>query len=433
MYLHTYQVGALSSWSFVTPTASHHRLAGRGVARARAARSGGEYWHKTTRNSPIDVRLVITLSSLLSAFLQLNHSATQPPTTHTSNTSVPTSSRRVILFSMSHYVPSDHQADFLSGISNAGEGFGEDAFTADRPPQYNDSNRVPQTVVQDLMLSEMQDVGDHYPASCDTDSTATVLPPIAAATTATATTATPIRPHILYHVNRDYNGALEPLTEHAVAALNNDFRNGSYSGNVDEWVYGRSQCPPSDPEDLNMSVFRHPHTRTDSTLGSSWTVVSSSTPSGSQMEHVADCICAAGLQFADVPAFPMGHDHYDGDDVDDDVDDDHDDEDEDVHPITDVIIMKSMMMRVVHGHHPRRVYPLDMKSRRPPLAVRDMLDDDEDDDDVAFAAAAAAARRRASRRATTLVGVWVNFLFGGAEIVVVALFVSIGSHISDGR
>lgn len=65
--------------------------------------------------------------------------------------------------------------------------------------------------------------------------------------------------------------------------------------------------------------------------------------------------------------------------------------------------------------------------------MRDMLDDDEDDDDVAFAAAAAAARRRASRRATTLVGVWVNFLFGGAEIVVVALFVSIGSHISDGR
>ncbi|KAI0446700.1 hypothetical protein F4803DRAFT_448739 [Xylaria telfairii] len=204
---------------------------------------------------------------------------------------------------MSHYVPSDDQVEFLSGISNTGEGFDEDGFTAVRPPQYNDSNCVPQTDVQDLMLPEMQDAGHHYPASCDTDSTATILPGKAAATAAAA----PTRSYIFYHLNRDYNGAVEPLTEHAVAALNDDFRNGSYNGNVGEWVNGRSQFPPKDPMDLNLSVFRHPRTRTASTLGSSWTIVSSTTPSGSQMEHVADDICAAGLQFADVPAFPMGH------------------------------------------------------------------------------------------------------------------------------
>ncbi|KAI0460061.1 hypothetical protein F5B21DRAFT_128879 [Xylaria acuta] len=204
---------------------------------------------------------------------------------------------------MSHRLPSEDQAEFLSGIDNAGEEFDyQDAFTAGCPPQYHDSNQAPQTVVQDAMLSQMQGIRDHYPASCRTDSTATVLADKAVATA----TATQPRPHIFYHVNRDYNGAAEPLTEEAVAALNDDFRNGSYNGNVGEWVRGRSQFPPSDPVDLNLSVLRNPRTRTDSTLGSSWTVVSSTTPSGSQMEHVADVICAAGLQFADVPASPTG-------------------------------------------------------------------------------------------------------------------------------
>ncbi|KAI0192956.1 hypothetical protein EV127DRAFT_27721 [Xylaria flabelliformis] len=203
---------------------------------------------------------------------------------------------------MSHYLSSEDQMEILSGLDNTDEAFNyEDAFTAGRPPQYNDSNHVPQTVVQDLMPSQMQGIRDYYPASCRTDSTATVL-----ADKDTVTATAPTRDYVLYHVNRNYEGDAEPLTEYAIAALNNDFNNRSYGGNVDEWVRGRSQFPPSDPVDLSMSVFRSPRTRTDSTVGSSWTMVSSMTPSSSQTEHMADVICAAGLQFADVPAFPVG-------------------------------------------------------------------------------------------------------------------------------
>ncbi|KAI1752056.1 hypothetical protein F4782DRAFT_167620 [Xylaria castorea] len=203
---------------------------------------------------------------------------------------------------MSHQLPPEDQVEILSRLDNTDEEFDyEDAFTPGRPPQYNDNNQVPQTVVQDLKLSQMQGTEDHYPASCRTDSTATVLADKAPPTA----TATPMREYIFYHVNRDYNGATEPLTEHAIAALDNDFRNGSYNGNVDEWARDRSQFPPSDPVDLNLSVFRSPRSRTDSTVGSSWTIVSSATPSSSQTEHMADDIRAAGLQFADVPASPM--------------------------------------------------------------------------------------------------------------------------------
>ncbi|KAI0546797.1 hypothetical protein F4679DRAFT_401692 [Xylaria curta] len=207
---------------------------------------------------------------------------------------------------MSHYLSSEDQVEILSRLDDTDDAFGyEDAFTAGRPPQYNNSNQVPQTVGQDIIPSQMQGTIDHYPTSCRTESTATVLADKdTVAATATAT-ATPTRDYILYHVNRNYEGDAEPLTEYAIAALNNDFHNRSYSGNVDEWVRGRSQFPPSDPVDLNMSVFRSPHTRTDSTVGSSWTIVSM-TSSSSRAEHMADVICAAGLQFADVPAFPMG-------------------------------------------------------------------------------------------------------------------------------
>ncbi|TRX97948.1 hypothetical protein FHL15_001158 [Xylaria flabelliformis] len=151
---------------------------------------------------------------------------------------------------MSHYLSSEDQVEVLSHLDNTDETFDyDDAFTAGRPPQYNDSNHVPQTVVQDLMPSQMQGIRDHYPASCRTDSTATVLAD-KDAVTATA----PTRDYILYHVNRNYDGDAEPLTEYAIAALNNDFHNRSYSGNVDEWVRGRSQFPPSDPMDLNILV-----------------------------------------------------------------------------------------------------------------------------------------------------------------------------------
>ncbi|KAI0468736.1 hypothetical protein F4859DRAFT_201119 [Xylaria cf. heliscus] len=210
---------------------------------------------------------------------------------------------------MSHHIPLNHQVDLLSRINDAGEGLEyEDTFTADRPPQYNDSNQVPQTVDQDLTTSQMQSIRDDgYPASCRTDSTSTILLGQAAA----GATVTPTRPYIDYHVNYDYSrvddGSAEPLTEQAIAALNNDFRNGWYNGNVGEWVRGRSQFSPSDPVDLNLSELCSPRTITESTLGSSWTIVSLSTPHlSSQTEYGADVICAAGLQFADIPAFPMG-------------------------------------------------------------------------------------------------------------------------------
>ncbi|KAI3343147.1 hypothetical protein F4824DRAFT_494937 [Ustulina deusta] len=207
--------------------------------------------------------------------------------------------------------------DFCSVAGDAGGEF-EDSFTAVRPPEYNNSDQpsrrslptgpsaAPQTGVTTsqapghILSSQLDDAGQHYPAS---NSAATVT----GAEVAAATQATLPRLHILFHTNRDYNSALQPLTERAVAALNHDVAHGSGNGNVGEWIHGRSQFSPTDPMGINMSVLRNPPTgsatRTDSR--SSWSMISSSTLQPSQIENVADAVCATGQQFADVSA-PIG-------------------------------------------------------------------------------------------------------------------------------
>ncbi|KAJ2977070.1 hypothetical protein NUW58_g7921 [Xylaria curta] len=120
--------------------------------------------------------------------------------------------------------------------------FAEDTFTAGRPPQYNDNNQPPESMVpgaqgvvprddavttQDRDPSHIPGIAENYPASCHTDSTTTLIADEAPAMTATTPTqACPgPRADILFLINRDYNVAVQPLTEGALAALNMDFSN----------------------------------------------------------------------------------------------------------------------------------------------------------------------------------------------------------------
>ncbi|KAI3322176.1 hypothetical protein HD806DRAFT_139641 [Xylariaceae sp. AK1471] len=226
------------------------------------------------------------------------------------------------------------QCIFLSSrTSDFEDDFIEDNFTADRPCQFNDEHLpttfssgpspsvVPRTVlITDAALADLTlaQIKKAYPLSCHTSSTATITAEKAAATT---NASLQVRKHVLFHTKRDYNGAgaVQPLTEWALAALNDDFRMRSYNGNIAEWIRGGPQFSPEDMVSVNMSVLRSPRTRTmtmtctGSTLGSSWSVISMSTPSVSQVDRVAESICAAGLQFDDVPASPTSLDLLDED------------------------------------------------------------------------------------------------------------------------
>ncbi|KAI0428944.1 hypothetical protein F5Y09DRAFT_343153 [Xylaria sp. FL1042] len=202
----------------------------------------------------------------------------------------------------------------------------EDNYTAVRPPQYKDSNLpsgmslssgpsvTPENVVTRSQApgrptsSQGEDAPQHYPAS---DSTATVRADEVAATTQ-ATQAprrdpTP-RAHILFYIDRDYNGATPPLTERALAAHNHYVAHASVNGHIDEWIRGRSQFSAADPVDINMSILRNDRTETATRCGSSssWSMISSSTLTPLQIEPVADVVCDTGVQFADVSA-PIGH------------------------------------------------------------------------------------------------------------------------------
>ncbi|KAI1307739.1 hypothetical protein F5Y03DRAFT_114904 [Xylaria venustula] len=223
---------------------------------------------------------------------------------------------------MSNLMFSKDQLDLLSAVGEAG-GNDEGNYTTAHPPPYNDNNQpsgrslpsgpsaTPQTVMSTSQTpgQQLEGAGQHYPAS---DSSATVRPDEVASVTQALQDSLPQhgflyelvpRMHILFHLDRDYNGGAQPLTERAIAALNYDFAHGSSNSNVEQWIHGRSQFS-SDPAGINMSILRSPRTETESRTGSksSFSMVSSSTVQPSQMEHVNFTVCAAGLQFADVSA-----------------------------------------------------------------------------------------------------------------------------------
>ncbi|KAK5630063.1 hypothetical protein RRF57_005778 [Xylaria bambusicola] len=214
-------------------------------------------------------------------------------------------------------------SDHMSQIGQSAEDF-EDNHTFKRPPQLNLSTQpaggsspssassVSQAAVvtgqtpRCLASSQLKEAAQHYPAS---DSTATVMADeVAGATQAALPRLDPVVPaYILFHVNRDYNGAVQPLTEGAVAALNHSC---TYSS-VPEWVQGRSQFFPGDQLGLDMSellpsrIRTSTAARTGSTVESSCTMVSRSTLK-SMKTWGSHEVCAAGLQFADV-CIPIHH------------------------------------------------------------------------------------------------------------------------------
>ncbi|KAF2968019.1 hypothetical protein GQX73_g5589 [Xylaria multiplex] len=172
-----------------------------------------------------------------------------------------------------------------------------DNFTAARPPQYNGSN---------------QPSGASLTGS---DSNSTVMADEVAV--ATPLSQLPPNPHptlrmdLQFYINFNYDGAVQPLTEQAIAAHNHNLASGSGNGNIVEWVNGHSQFLAADSKGLIMSTARHPRTqtatRTGSTVLSSWSVVSLSAPQVSMSAHGDDGVYAIGSQFADVSAPTSPH------------------------------------------------------------------------------------------------------------------------------
>jgi hypothetical protein len=224
---------------------------------------------------------------------------------------------------MSYHISPQDQFELLSRFSDySDDEISEGNFTPARPSQYNDQNQsrtlpstpsaVPRNLTmanEELVVLLLQTLGGRYryTPSYNTESMATVTVDEAAATAAP----TGLREHLLFHLNRDYDGAVQPLTERAIAALNDNFGTGSYNGNIGDWILGGPQPSPADLMSVNVSVLRSPPTQAmtrtgSSAVGSSWTVVSMSTPTVSQVDHTADSVCAVGLQFDNVAAHPNG-------------------------------------------------------------------------------------------------------------------------------
>ncbi|KAI0970207.1 hypothetical protein F4678DRAFT_132875 [Xylaria arbuscula] len=214
---------------------------------------------------------------------------------------------------MSNNMFSDAALDLVSAVGLT-DGDAENNHEAVYPLQYNNNDQLsgtslpsgpsatPQTVITPSHTpgQQLEGAGQHYPAS---DSSATVRADEVASVTQALFQPVP-RMHILFHLDRDYDGGAQPLTKRAIAALNYDFAHGSGNSNVEEWIHGRSQFSSTDSAGINMSILRSPRTETETRTGSqsSFSMVSSSTVRPSQMEHVDVTLRAAGLQFADVSA-----------------------------------------------------------------------------------------------------------------------------------
>ncbi|KAI0533877.1 hypothetical protein GGR58DRAFT_87319 [Xylaria digitata] len=228
--------------------------------------------------------------------------------------------------------PSEAQLAPSSAMSSMSAEF-EDNFTAARPPQYNGSNQpsggflpvgpsaVPRAILATGQASEaispqLQDAGQHYPAS-DSTGTGTVMADEVVAAIAAPLSQPPPNLHLTprmvlqFYINHDYDGAVQPLTEQAIAAHDYNIACGSGNSNVVEWINGGLQFPAVDSRSLSMSVFRHSRTqtatRTGSTVPSSWSVVSSSALQVSMSGHGDDGVRDTGSQFTDVsaPAYPQ--------------------------------------------------------------------------------------------------------------------------------
>jgi hypothetical protein len=111
---------------------------------------------------------------------------------------------------------------------------------------------------------------------------------------------------LAFALTRVYDGTPQPLTEHAVKALDKETLASRCTADVSAWLQGDTCAVPLQHTiDLSISMARAPHTRSHATThntGSSWTFVS---PCRSLVDRTAENVCAAGLQFDDISA-PYG-------------------------------------------------------------------------------------------------------------------------------
>ncbi|KAI1176210.1 hypothetical protein F4777DRAFT_578259 [Nemania sp. FL0916] len=117
------------------------------------------------------------------------------------------------------------------------------------------------------------------------------------------------RSYLEYYLNLEYNGAVQPLTEHALAALNDDFERHTWNGNIDAWVESQPpQFSSSSPMERTVSILRTRRSPTAVRTGSRSSRATRPPPSlpHPRVEHVADFVSGAGFLFDDVAACPTG-------------------------------------------------------------------------------------------------------------------------------
>ncbi|KAH9998054.1 hypothetical protein F4779DRAFT_169523 [Xylariaceae sp. FL0662B] len=221
--------------------------------------------------------------------------------------------------------PSDQITD-LDRLSEQGWEFVEadnyytTNFTPDRPPHLNDRNfssvqnngpvtqprgLVDASVGFDIEHMYFDTEGNYTPSSdsVNTESTLKSGDPFVNRPL--------IRPrtYLDFCLNRNYDGAAQPLTEQAIAAFNHSNNTQRFDGSVSDWLPGLGlglgiRCPADVAADLSSNKLMPPGPRshTTKTSDSSWSKLSPAL-SYYDRDHIAEQIQDVGGQF-DITANP---------------------------------------------------------------------------------------------------------------------------------
>ncbi|KAI0391653.1 hypothetical protein F5Y17DRAFT_397651 [Xylariaceae sp. FL0594] len=182
--------------------------------------------------------------------------------------------------------------DFMPSNDWLEESLEEGNYTPQRPPQYNDRN------LPSSSFSAQATGTRAIPRTSPHTRLEGLL-----GSDGTAALSVPVRDYISGYTDGNYASAQQQdLTESAINRLENEFAMSSYPRTVADWVGTGPQHPPLvNPPSRAASWLCSPGTeppRHTTSIGSSWAMLSTSTPfDAAQTDHQ---VCAAGYQFQDV-------------------------------------------------------------------------------------------------------------------------------------
>ncbi|KAI1335677.1 hypothetical protein F5Y15DRAFT_243852 [Xylariaceae sp. FL0016] len=217
--------------------------------------------------------------------------------------------------------PDGYRSDGASDSSESSSGTWEfvDNYTAERPPHLNLTNvpsvttaaaATPRTLPGSLNTC----IGSRTGSELDVASSIRdyAHSSLSGATGKTDSTIKGdegglIRSHLLYYINRNYDGGADSLTKRAKDALDNTYTPYTHGKDIDEWIQeGCFQaCPPKDASVLGASTVVHGSRSHTSRTTGSWSIVSS-VHSQPRADRTSEWVAAAGWQFDDAPAYPRG-------------------------------------------------------------------------------------------------------------------------------